>query len=88
MISAIAQRSQDNMLIVPNFNLQDSNEQTPLGLALVNGLHHIAKELLLGGASVNTKNKDGFTLLHQAILHQETQGALFLLENGVDISIP
>lgn len=75
------------MLVVPNFNIQDSEDQTVLGLALVNGLHQVARELLHGGASVNVKNRDGFTLLHQAILHQETQGTLFLLENGADVTI-
>lgn len=82
-----SQRSNDNMLVVPNFNIQDSEDQTALGLALVGGLHQVARELLAGGASVNVRNKDGLTLLHQAILHQETQGTLFLLENGADFTI-
>lgn len=82
-----SQRSSDNMLVVPNFNIQDSEDQTALGLAIVGGLHQVARELLSGGASVNVRNKEGMTLLHQAILHQETQGTLFLLENGADFTL-
>ncbi|XP_074641653.1 rabankyrin-5-like [Tubulanus polymorphus] len=80
-------KAQDAMLIIPNFNLKDSQENTAFGLALWSGLHGVATQLLTGGASVNDRNSEGFTLLHQAILKQDTASTLFLLERQADINV-
>ncbi|XP_064648552.1 rabankyrin-5-like isoform X2 [Lineus longissimus] len=85
---ARSSQSGDNTMIIPNFSLKDSCEQTPFGLALWNGFHGIAIQLLTGGAGViNDKSSDGMTLLHQGIMKQDTPSALFLLEHQADINI-
>ncbi|XP_038074756.1 rabankyrin-5-like isoform X2 [Patiria miniata] len=82
-----AMQSQDGVLIIPDFNMKDSNDQTVLGLALWTGLHNFAAQLLHGGANINCMTLDGLTLLHMAISKQDTQSALFLLEHQADINI-
>ncbi|XP_067130283.1 rabankyrin-5 [Centruroides vittatus] len=81
------QHASDVSLIVPNFNIKNSRDQTPLSLAIEMSLHNVAQKLLSGGANINVTNIDGLTLLHEAILNQDTKGALFLLDNGADINI-
>ena len=76
--------SGNNLQIIPNFSLQDSEDQTPFALALWQGLHDIALQLLNSGANVNDTNTAGETLLHQAINKQDTESALFLLQHGAD----
>ena len=80
-------QGQDGVLIIPDFNVKDSNDQTVLGLALWTGLHSFAAQLLHGGANINCTTLDGLTLLHTAISKQDTQSALFLLEHQADINI-
>ncbi|KAL3858016.1 hypothetical protein ACJMK2_012632 [Sinanodonta woodiana] len=80
-------QSNDNTRILPNFNLKDSEGNTVLGLALWNNLYREAGQLLGAGASINEKNAEGLTLLHQAIEKQDTSGALFLIEHQADITI-
>ncbi|XP_033627890.1 rabankyrin-5-like [Asterias rubens] len=82
-----AMQGQDGVLIIPDFNVKDSNDQTVLGLALWTGLHSFAAQLLHGGANINCTTLDGLTLLHTAISKQDTQSALFLLEHQADINI-
>ncbi|CAH1801017.1 unnamed protein product [Owenia fusiformis] len=77
----------DNMAIIPNFNLKDSNDQTVLGLALWNGYLNIAETLLNGGSNINDVNAEGMTLLHQAIVKQDTPSALFLLQHSADMNV-
>ena len=74
------------MKIIPNFNLKDSQGQTALGLALWNGFHQVASQLLNGGADINHKNSEGLTLFHQAVLQQDAQSAIFLLDHQADIN--
>lgn len=81
-----SQHTNDNHVIVPNFNVHDSRDQTPLGLALLMGMQKVAQQLLAGGASINVVNIDGLTLLHQTILNQDVPSSLFLLNNGADPS--
>jgi len=76
--------SGNNLQIIPNFSLRDSEGQTPFALALWQGLHDIALQLLNSGANVNDRNMSDATLLHQAIDKQDTESALFLLEHGAD----
>ncbi|KAK7469532.1 hypothetical protein BaRGS_00036438, partial [Batillaria attramentaria] len=79
------QQSSDNMRVVPNFNLKDSEGQTVLGLALWSGLHETAAAFLSAGANINERNSAGMTLLHEAIEKQDTISALFLIEHHADI---
>ena len=48
VIKVILERSQSECGQKPNLNLKNSADQTPLSLALSNGLHDIAVELLKG----------------------------------------
>ena len=79
------QQSPNNMRVVPNFNLKDSEGQTVLGLALWGGLHETAAAFLAAGANINERNATGLTLLHEAIEKQDTVSALFLIEHHADI---
>jgi ankyrin repeat protein len=40
----------------------------------------------VGGADVNVRNGKGLTLLHQAILKEDSDTAVFLLEQGADMN--
>lgn len=71
---------------MPNFTLKDALDQTPLAVALWSGLHDIAKLLMLAGCNINDTNRDGYSLLHQAIIKKDTPSCIFLLENGADIA--
>lgn len=84
--AAISQAG-DQMKIVPNFNVKDSNGETVLGLALWNAMHTMTDRLLSSGANINEHNTAGLTLLHQAIQKQDTTSAQFLLDHKVDINI-
>lgn len=79
-------RGNNNFLIIPNFSIKDSLDQTPLAVALWAGFHDIARKLMLGGASVNDANAEGLTLLHQAVLRKDTPSCIFLMDNRADIS--
>ena len=72
------------MQIIPNFAIKDSKDQTVLALTLWNGYHEVATQLLTGGANINDYNSEGHTLLHQAILKQDTASAIFLLDRQAD----
>ena len=74
----------DPLQIIPNFTLKDSCDQTVLALALWKDFQDIAVQLLAGGANINDYNGEGMTLLHQAIMKQDTASALFLLEHQAD----
>ena len=79
-------RSHDSLLVIPNFSLKDSLDQTPLAVALWSGLHKVARKLMLGGASVNDVNSEGLSLLHQSILKKDTPSCIFLMDNRADIN--
>lgn len=79
--------SNDSLMIVPNFNLKDSQGQSVLGLALWNNLHSTSIRLLSAGANINETNTENLTLLHQALLKQDIVSALFLLDHQVDTSV-
>ncbi|KAJ8913699.1 hypothetical protein NQ315_007416 [Exocentrus adspersus] len=69
-----------------NFNTRDVNGETPISLALNQGCNHLVPVLIRGKADVNIRNGKDFTLLHQAILKEDSKTAIFLLDNGVDIN--
>ncbi|KAM7311320.1 rabankyrin-5 [Ixodes scapularis] len=83
---AFAQQSPANPSL-PNLNLKNSRDETALSLALELGLHDVARELLNAGASLDVADAEGLSLLHRAILHQDTSGALFLLDQGADFNL-
>ena len=41
-------KGSNNLQIIPNFTLKDSGDQSVLALALWNGFHNIASQLLTG----------------------------------------
>lgn len=69
-----------------NFNGRDANGDTPVSLALSEGRNELVPVLIEGGADVNVRNGKDFTLLHQAILKEDSKTAIFLLDNGADIN--
>lgn len=70
-----------------NFNIKDGNGDTPLSLALNEGIQNLVPTLIKGKADVNVKNGKDFTLLHQAILKEDANTAIFLLDNGADMNV-
>lgn len=72
--------------IVPDFNLSDSEDQTPLELALCTGQISIAQRLLEAGASIEQQTTNGLTLLHKAVRRGDSESSLFLLDHGADIN--
>jgi ankyrin repeat protein len=73
--------------LTPDFNLKDSDGQTVLSFCLWNGNLNLARKLIQNGrADVDVNDNDDIPLLHQAILRQCTDAALFLLDQKVDIN--
>lgn len=72
--------------VVANFNIRDINGDTPLSLALNLGYKELVPVLIKGKADVNVRNGKDFTLLHQAILNEDSKTAMFLLDHGADIN--
>ena len=72
--------------IIPDFNLQDSEGQTVLELALWTKQYPVARSLLEAEADINYVGNDKQTLLHKAIKRKDIDSCLFLIENGADIN--
>lgn len=72
--------------IETNFNIRDINGDTPIILALNEDFNYLVPILIEGKADVNVRNGKDFTLLHQAILKEDSKNAIFLLDHGVDIN--
>jgi ankyrin repeat protein len=71
----------------PNFNLQDEHGQSVFSLTLWMNMLTIAKQLLqIGHAQINITDIEQTPLLAQAIMKQNVQAALFLLEQNVDVN--
>ena len=85
--SSVSTNDLASSCIVPNLNLKNSRQQTPLSLALSLGLHPVAQLLIDEGANINSTNSDGLTLLHEAIINKDEQSALFLLNYGSDSNV-
>lgn len=73
--------------IIPDLNIKNSKDQTPLLIALDTEMHSVAQTLIDEGANVNIVNSEGLTLLHQALIKKDTRSAMFLLSYGADINI-
>lgn len=81
------------LLHAPNsdsqLNLKNNVNETPLSLAIKAPFKKgkdIVLALIKAGANINQCNNDGLTLLHQAILKEDSATAIFLLENGADMN--
>eukprot|EP00795_Rhopilema_esculentum_P015608 gene15608-6884_t len=72
--------------IFPDFNLQDSEGQTVLEIALWKKQYQVARSLLDAEADINHIGVDGKTLLHKAITRKDVDSSLFLIDNGADIN--
>lgn len=76
----------DSAKMAANFNVKDIDGETPLSLALAEGNNDLVPLLIRGKADVNVRNAKDFTLLHQAILKEDSKTAIFLLDNGADMN--
>ncbi len=71
----------------PNFNLQDEHGQSIFSSTLWMNMLTIAKQLLqIGHAQIDIKDSEQIPLLAQAIIKQNVQAALFLLEQNVNVN--
>lgn len=77
----------ENFNNLPDFNVKDSEGDTPICVALSEGHLGVVSALIQGGSDINLRNSKGFTLLHQAILKEDVQTALFLLDSGADMNM-
>lgn len=76
---------QENTKYQCDLNIKNQDGDSPLCLALKQGIDELVPILVQGGCDVNVRNSNDLTLLHQAILKEDSKTALFLLENGADI---
>lgn len=70
----------------PDFNLKNNDGDSPLSLALSLGKNSLVPILIKGGADVNARNGQDLTLLHQAIMKQDADTAVFLINQNADIN--
>lgn len=49
------------------------------------GHKNLVAPLIDGGADPNVRNGKGFTLLHQAIVEEDSRTAIYLLDHGADM---
>ena len=68
-----------------NLDAKNSFDQTPFALSLWMGLS-CCEDLLKAGSNINDCNSAGECLLQQAIMHQDSSSALFLLDRNADFS--
>ncbi|KAL3271269.1 hypothetical protein HHI36_021760 [Cryptolaemus montrouzieri] len=76
----------ETKLIPVDFNVRDSEGDTPIMIAVSKGYNDLVPVLIRGKADVNVRNNKDFTLLHQAIMKEDAKTAIFLLENGADVN--
>lgn len=69
-----------------DFNLKNAHGDSPFSLALSLGYNDLVPLLIKGGADVNARNGQDMTLLHQAILKEDSKTAVFLLNQGADMN--
>ena len=70
---------------MPDFNIRDSDGQSVLSLCLWKNSLELARRLIEHDADVNITDTEEIPLLHQAILRQCTEAALFLLDQSPDL---
>lgn len=70
----------------PDFNLKTVDGDSALSLALKFDAKDLVPVLIKGGADVNVRNGQDLTLLHQAILKEDAETAVFLLNQSADMN--
>lgn len=70
----------------PDFNIKSTSGDSPLSLAMSLRRNDLVPLLIKGGADVNARNGQDLTLLHQAIIKESPETAIFLLEQGADMN--
>lgn len=70
----------------PNFNIKSTSGDSSLSLAMSLRHNDLVPLLIKGGADVNARNGQDLTLLHQAIIKESAETAVFLLEQGADMN--
>lgn len=71
-----------------NFNLRNSDGESPLKIALNSGQVDLVPLLVQGGADVNERDAESeMTLLHEMIVKEDIETALMLLKQGADINL-
>lgn len=70
----------------PNEVSRDTNQVTPLMLAVARNTTIFAELLIERGANINAKDKSDMTALHYAALHGRTRTVLVLMEAGSSVS--
>lgn len=70
----------------PDFNIKSTSGDSPLSLAMSLRHNDLVPLLIKGGADVNARNGQDLTLLHQAIIKESPETAVFLLEQGADMN--
>ncbi|KAJ1524187.1 hypothetical protein ONE63_010710 [Megalurothrips usitatus] len=80
------QKGDPRAVPTPNLDCKDSAGDTPLSLAIRLGMQEVTQHMLTAGADVNVRNGKGLTLLHQAILNEDSKMANFLLNCGADMN--
>ncbi|KXJ18288.1 Rabankyrin-5 [Exaiptasia diaphana] len=73
--------------LLPDYNLIDSEEQTCLEVALWTKQYKMASRLLEAGANINLHLPSGLTIIHKAIMKQDVETSLYLLNHEVDSSL-
>lgn len=86
VIEAIVEHTKKNTNEGTDFNLKTVDGDSPLSLAMACGYNRLVPILIQGGADVNARNGQDLTLLHQAILKQDSDTAVFLLNQGADLN--
>ncbi|KAG0712539.1 Rabankyrin-5 [Chionoecetes opilio] len=76
-----------DLLLTPDLNSRDSDDLTPLGVALGTGQITVARHLLEAGADINTTNSQGHSLLHLAIQVKNAEVATFLINNAAQTNL-
>lgn len=72
---------------MPLLDLRDSDDLTPLGVAVGTSQLEVAYYLLKCGAYIDALNSSGQSLLHLSIMVSNTKLAKFLLDNGADANL-
>lgn len=86
VIETIVRHKEGNTNEGTDFNLKTVDGDSPLSLAMVRGYNRLVPILIQGGADVNARNGQDLTLLHQAILKQDSDTSVFLLNQGADLN--
>ena len=70
-----------------NMNVRNSDGETAVMLAAMNGQHAAVYQLAQGGADINIHHEqDGLTALHLACFHNTSDAVIALLSSGADMN--